>query len=168
LSLQQVLSITYLALPPDAIQILDYYHLVEKIGDWSKKAFVCQKEQSEWMEWYEGELLEEGIGEIIEDIRERSCGKEAQTEKEKLLTYLENNKNRIDYKSYREKGYLIGSGSIESANKCVIQSRLKRSGQCDMARANRWTEEGLQQIGNLRVARYSKRWDLVHQAIMAA
>jgi hypothetical protein len=146
---------------PKAIQILDYYHLVEKIGNWSKKAFVCQKEQADWMKWFEGELLEEGIGEIIEDIKERSCGKEAQIEKEKLLTYLENNKNRIDYKSYREKGYLIGSGSIESANKCLVQSRLKRGGQ-------RWTEEGLRQVGNLRVARFSNRWNLVHQAILAA
>jgi hypothetical protein len=42
-----------------------------------------------------------------------------------------------------EKGFLIGSGAIESAHRHVLQQRLKLSGQ-------RWTKPGRQQIANLR------------------
>ncbi|MFT7377422.1 MAG: hypothetical protein ACJAUR_000969 [Ulvibacter sp.] len=81
--------------------------------------------------------------------------------KQQLLTYLENNKHRMNYRTYQEKGLLIGSGSIESANKQIIQARLKKSGQ-------RWTPKGLQQVANLRVAYHSRRWELVKNAIKKA
>jgi hypothetical protein len=61
-----------------------------------------------------------------------------------LVTYLQNNKNRINYGHYKEQGLLFGSGAIESANRDIIQKRMKLSGQ-------RWTLSGAQQMLNLRV-----------------
>jgi hypothetical protein len=46
-----------------------------------------------------------------------------------LYEYINYNKTRIDYKEYRRKGFFVGSGVAESANKVVMQSRIKRSGQ---------------------------------------
>jgi hypothetical protein len=51
----------------------------------------------------------------------------------------------MQYKTFQEKGLLIGSGAIEAAHRTVIQQRLKLSGQ-------RWTKIGAQQIVNLRIA----------------
>jgi len=46
----------------------------------------------------------------------------------KLIGYLQNNQERIHYKGDRIGGYPIGSGGIESANKFICHTRLKRSG----------------------------------------
>ena len=57
---------------------------------------------------------------------------------------MRNNKNRTNYGLYKEKGLLYGSGAIESANRDIIQKRMKLSGQ-------RWTLSGAKQMLNLRV-----------------
>jgi hypothetical protein len=46
-----------------------------------------------------------------------------------LLRYLVNNRNRIDYPRFRALGLPVGSGVIESAQKHVLQVRMKRAGQ---------------------------------------
>jgi hypothetical protein len=84
--------------------------------------------------------------------------KNKEREKEKLLQYLANNKKRINYGKFQKMGLLIGSGAIESAQRDVIQKRLKLSGQ-------RWTIKGAQQIANLRVAKKSDRWEKVLKCI---
>jgi hypothetical protein len=42
-----------------------------------------------------------------------------------IKTYIENNIDKINYKKYKKKGYYIGSGQIESANKIIVQRRFK-------------------------------------------
>lgn len=75
-----------------------------------------------------------------------------------LLTYHENNRSRMNYKTYRDHGLLIGSGPVEAAHRHVIQARLKRSGQ-------RWTLKGAQQVANLRTAQCSGQWEIVKNLI---
>ncbi len=67
----------------------------------------------------------------------------------------------IDYKTYKEKGYYIGSGAIESANKTVIQQRMKQSGM-------RWSLNGAQYIAALRANHESNNWDEVIEEIYAS
>ncbi|MDR1084576.1 MAG: hypothetical protein LBP22_06860 [Deltaproteobacteria bacterium] len=45
-----------------------------------------------------------------------------------LLGYLKHHSDHIDYAAYIKKVYFIGSGATESANKSVVQSRLKQPG----------------------------------------
>jgi hypothetical protein len=70
------------------------------------------------------------------------------------MAYLEANRSRMQYGSFRNRGLLIGSGPMEAAHRTVIQCRMKRSGQ-------RWTNPGAQAMLNLRVAAKSGRWQLV-------
>lgn len=56
------------------------------------------------------------------------------------------------YQTYKMKGYIIGSGAIESAHRNVVQQRLKLSGQ-------RWTIKGAQEIVNIRAYKKSNRWN---------
>ena len=60
--------------------------------------------------------------------RSRPRNKEAQEEILKLIGYLENNSHRIDYLANLKQGFPIGSGGIESANKFICHTRMKRSG----------------------------------------
>ena len=93
------------------------------------------------------------------------CRGKAREKQATLLTYYENNIKRMQYRDYLENGWMIGSGPIpayrtgrESANKTVIQHRMKLSGQ-------RWTIQGAQQVTNLRVAEKSGQWENVKQLI---
>ena len=67
----------------------------------------------------------------------------------------------MQYKDYREKGYMIGSGAIEAAHRNVVQQRLKLSGQ-------RWSIAGAHQIVNLRASKKSNQWNTVVQLIKSA
>ena len=80
---------------------------------------------------------------------------------EEMLGY-ESNVKRMQYGTFIGKGYLIGSGAIESTHRSVIQQRLKLSGP-------RWSVGGAQRIANLRACKESNQWgDLVGQIMKAA
>ena len=73
---------------------------------------------------------------------------EAAEEIRKLLGYLKENQGRVKYGRLRRKGYPIGSGGIESANKFISHVRLKRSGAW-------WYVERANEMLALRCARYN-------------
>ena len=62
---------------------------------------------------------------------------------DKSLHYLRERQEMMRYASFRAQGYPIGSGSVESANKLVVQSRMKQAGmrlraeprECDVSDA---------------------------------
>jgi len=47
---------------------------------------------------------------------------------EKALTYYAHHEKRMDYARFRQQGYLMGSGTLESACKQIAAARLKCSG----------------------------------------
>jgi hypothetical protein len=143
---------------PQSVQILDFYHGYEKICEWIVKAFTDRQEQEQWCEYARTLLLDDQIEELIEQISQVDCQKQVCKLQKTLLVYLCNNQNRMKYATFLRQGYLIGSGAIESAQRTVVQHRLKRSGQ-------RWTPEGAQQILNLRTAYLANQWGKVENNI---
>ena len=69
-----------------------------------------------------------------------------------LYNYISNNRNNIDYAAYMEAGYFVGSGKIESANRHVVQERIKRPGM-------RWTISSAQKLMSLKCKYDSGLWD---------
>jgi hypothetical protein len=61
------------------------------------------------------------------------------------------------YAAYREAGYPVGSGSVESACKVVVQERMKQAGM-------RWSRPGAQAMLALRSILLGERWDAVWAA----
>ena len=78
-----------------------------------------------------------------------------------IIRYYETHEDRMQYKSFSDKGYMIGSGPIESAHKSVIQQRMKLSGQ-------RWSIQGVQAIADLRCAYSSNNHDCIKYLIKMA
>jgi hypothetical protein len=74
------------------------------------------------------------------------------------LNYLKERQSMISYATFRQQGYPIGSGSVESANKLVVESRMKGSGM-------RWSEEHVDPMLALRNAACSNRWRQVWKQI---
>lgn len=147
---------------PESTQILDFYHCKEHVCQFAKEYYNNKAEQDKFIDGIMDALLNNKVEGALEKIQKLTTNtKDKQKHKEKLLTYLTNNKKRIDYGRFIKNGLLIGSGPIEAANRDVIQKRLKLSGQ-------RWTISGAQQIANLRVSEKSNCWSKVVSLIIDA
>lgn len=147
---------------PKMVQILDYFHAVEKLSDYVKEQIPDAEKRKQWMDKQEKLLLDNGASTVLKAIGQQQGRTEAAEKQRKAaISYYENNLKRMQYKTYRELGYMIGSGPIESAHRDVVQQRLKLSGQ-------RWTIKGAQRIVNLRAYQKSSRWDEVVEIIKMA
>jgi hypothetical protein len=147
---------------PEAIQILDYFHLIEKIGCWAALVFKEETPRKDWLALCEKWLLNNEALEVELMVKSIACQGDKKKKQDQLLTYLTHNKDRIKYKTYLEQGLFIGSGAMESANREIVQKRMKLSGQ-------RWTGDGAQQVVNIRVTFKNNQWDkLIQQILIAA
>jgi hypothetical protein len=115
---------------PTALQILDFFHGMEHVGDLVnvlevKDSPAAKKQLTRWKK----RLLRDGVGEIIAQATARlpksgARRKAAQGE----IAYLEFNAQRMRYGTFRKQGYFIGSGVIEAGCKSVVGQRCKLSG----------------------------------------
>lgn len=146
---------------PDSIQILDWYHLIEKISQFALTVFPNRAQAVQWIEQQEQLLWEDQFLQCIDNIEELKLKTTNDQLRRKLLVYMNNNQKRMRYKTFRQQGLSIGSGPIESANRQVIQKRLKLSGQ-------RWTKDGAQQVANLRTVFMGKQATKIKQIVRKA
>lgn len=138
---------------PFATHILDYFHVCEKLGE------VAPKDGGAWLDKQKSLLLESKPDSVIRALKKLQ--KEGVAGVDKVIAYFEAHKEKMNYKYYREQGWMIGSGPIESAHRTVLQVRMKRSGQ-------RWAESGCDNLIKLRVLYKNKRSDLVRNALKRA
>lgn len=147
---------------PNATDILDFYHASEYLHEFSKVLFSKKTQEIDRAKWTDKQilrLLNDNIESVIEEIEQMVLnGKVRIAIQQKIITYYSKNKNRMRYKTYRDKGLLIGSGPIESAHRFVLQKRMKQSGQ-------KWTKKGGQAVANLRVFHLNNQWDKVIRLI---
>jgi hypothetical protein len=143
----------------DFKKIIDYFHTCEHLSNAAEAVFG--KGSLEGEEWYESKkalLLEEydGADRVYRSLLYfRDHYKYAKERREALsreVVFFRNNKDRMEYKHFREQGLPIGSGVIEAACKSIVKCRFCRSGM-------RWTREGGQTILTLRTMLKSGRWE---------
>jgi hypothetical protein len=104
---------------PDAIQILDWYHAVEYLTPIAQALYKDEDQQTEWLETMKEHLWSSRTQTVID-----SClplAKQAATAEPaaKAATYFQNNLARMDYAHFRQQGYFIGSGTVESGCKQI-------------------------------------------------
>ena len=142
-----------------ATQILDVYHALEHLSRAAEAIFG--KSSTKGRRWYQRHrhrLLHEddGVGASIRSLRYHlralRPGSERAEVVRRVIQHFGSNTHRMRYATFRARGLPIGSGPVEAACKTVVGSRLKRSGM-------RWSQEGGQNILNLRTAVKSNRWD---------
>lgn len=146
---------------PGAIQILDWYHVVDHLWATAHKLWgETQKQKSEkWVEPLKELLWEGKTIEVLDRIREQALKRKTnQTPLWELHTYLVNNKDFMRYPEYRSKGYYIGSGAIESANKYVVANRMKMAGM-------RWSIQKANSLIWLRCKYFEDQWDSTWEQI---
>ena len=134
---------------PEAVQILDLYHLKENIYSYAKYKFTGnEKEYVPWAEIFIDKIEKGKAEEALQLLPEEE---KLPANVTNLRTYINNNIDKIDYPKYKEKGYFVGSGAIESANKVILHRRLKQAGM-------RWSVSGAQYVLSLRAKVESRRW----------
>ena len=134
--------------------ILDFWHAAEHVHDFAK---VWDPGKAELGEEWCRKMKKEGGQAMLETIRALPTeGKDAavQESHRELKVYLENQQHRMDYPTYKQKGWQIGSGSVESACKGVVGQRLKGPGM-------RWGLAGSDAVCHLRALLCSadNHWD---------
>lgn len=129
---------------PEAVIILDFYHAVERIGEFASMVFSSAQNRSAWVENRKEELAAGQVDKVIMAIRSKAVVRRKAIIDKSLtvIGYLEKNKYRMKYNEYRAHGYCIGSGAIESAISTVLQQRCKLVGQ-------RWTQR-VEAVLNIR------------------
>lgn len=142
---------------PNAVHILDLCHLKENVGKFAMYKYNNAPEYHAWADEI-CDMLEEGKWKKVLKIIEEYKDKKTPAGVVNLYTYIYNNRDSIDYPSYRERGYFVGSGAIESSNKTVMQERLKLSGM-------RWNVDSAQGIVSLRARSESGHWNEVEELV---
>jgi hypothetical protein len=138
---------------PQATQIVDWYHASQYLTPIAEAAFGAGTPQAQhWLTQTRQDLWEGRIQEVLRACR--TCLRPAASRPfaEKAITYYTHNEKRMNYARFRQQGYLIGSGTIESACKQIAAARLKCSGA-------RWTLPGVIATAKARAAWLSNTWD---------
>lgn len=113
---------------PNCVKILDFFHLSEYVWEVAKEGFLDNiDKQNIWVSTQLLKLKESKHNEL-EFLSFDNKTEKLNDKIKALKTYLKNHLDMIDYKTYLEKGYMIGSGVVESSNKKVVTQRLKQSG----------------------------------------
>ena len=134
----------------DVVHILDFSHLKENIYKFASY-FVRGKVQKQvWPEQMTQLIYEGKIDEALEKAAPYKDCKRAGIPN--IYGYISNNRDCMNYPSYIDAGYFIGSGVIESGNKTVMQERLKLPGM-------RWEVDSAQKVLALKCKYDSGQWD---------
>lgn len=134
---------------PDAIRILDFPHAVEYLARASHEAHgTGTAATSEWIATQAHALKHTGPDTVLAALRALPPGEQRDT----ALGYLEPRLAQLQYPTFRAAGYPIGSGIVESANKVVVQDRLKGSGM-------HWAPASVDPMLALRTVACADRWD---------
>ena len=149
----------------DSVQILDFYHALEKLGSYAQLAYKDVDERRQWLNTQKQRLKADEVEKVLDELKETAAKTIETTDLGKALKdvirYYQSNIERMKYGTFLKSGYLIGSGAIESAHRNVVQQRLKLSGQ-------RWSIDGAQRIANLRAYKKSNRWESLIKSIKKA
>jgi hypothetical protein len=139
---------------PEAIQIVDWFHATEYIAPVAKAAFKDEKRQHTWITQVRTDLWEGDLDAVIAAFNRFTDHPKAADVAQKAVTYFTNNRHRMDYPTYRAKGYQIGSGTIESGCKQIVTQRLKVAGAI-------WEQSNAVKTAKARAAFLSDQWDVI-------
>ena len=113
---------------PDAVQIVDWYHACSYLTEIANAAYADEDSAQDWLEKMKTLLWKGRIDTVLAACWEHQEHPQTREFATKAISYYTNNRERLDYPSYREKNYFCGSGTVESACKQIVTARLKKSG----------------------------------------
>jgi hypothetical protein len=132
---------------PDAVQVLDWPHVVEHLTDCGK-TLLGERDAllATWVKTTTTLVWHGRADVLLVELRALLDMPDVENKPVlDLIRYIENNLDRIDYPRFRALGLPAGSGIAESAHKHVLQVRMKRAGQ-------HWSPSRCRRMARLRAA----------------
>lgn len=151
---------------PDATRILDFPHPLEHLTLAAQTTFGAGTLAAQtWWRQQAHDLKQEGPAPVLAALRllpvETAADPVAAAKtRRETLGYLEARLDELRYPQFLAQGLPIGDGAVESANKLVVEARLKGSGM-------RWERINVNPMVALCNALCSKRWVEAWMAISA-
>jgi hypothetical protein len=130
---------------PLAVKIIDFRHVCEYLAKLAKQLRPAPAADRLLAGWCHT-LKHAGGTTLLKALRRLDRKKmtaEAQVEHDKVLNYIGNHAQRMDYPEYLRNGWQIATGAVESACKTVVNQRLCLGGM-------RWGEDGSDAVAHLR------------------
>lgn len=139
---------------PLSVRTVDWYHASEYLHDTAKLLYPAVPSASKrWYNQAETMLFQGQAQSIVDSVIDKIDAK-PELDVDELTsnnTYFRNNHKRMQYMEFREDGFLIGSGVVESGVK-QFKARFTGPGM-------RWTREGFQRLSPVRAAVLSDNFD---------
>ena len=136
---------------PQAVQIVDWFHAVEHLTEVAREIPGEHSAQAWWGE-VRGLLWAGEVQEVIRRCESLANDSQGGQEARRAAQYFRKHEKRMAYKEFREKGYQIGSGTVESECKQMGIGRMKVPGAT-------WSTEGARRTAKARAAWLSGQWD---------
>jgi len=139
---------------PEAVQIVDWFHATEYMAPVATAALATEAQQQAWIKQVRTDLWDGDLDAVIAAVERFTDHYRATEAATKAVTYFTNNRHRMDYPTYRAKGYQIGSGTIESGCKQIVGQRLKVAGAI-------WDLDNCIKTAKARAALLSRQWSTI-------
>src|SRR5713101_7474437 len=144
----------------DAVRILDFAHAAEYINEIGQAVRAAGgRLPAGWLEGVLHRLKHQGPHRVLTHLSWLAARYPNPTMQEKLA-YLQKREAHMQYPTYQQAGWPIGSGSVESANKVVVEARLKGAGM-------RWERQNVNPMLVLRNAVCNRQWNETWAAAVA-
>jgi hypothetical protein len=135
----------------DAVRILDFAHASSYVSELGEAIQAAGRTlHPRWMRSVLHRLKHDGPTRVLLYLQ-RLCERYPSPLAREKLRYLQKRETMMQYPTYQRKGWPIGSGVVESANKGVVQARLKGPGM-------QWKLENVNGMLALRTAECNDRW----------
>ena len=135
---------------PNAIQIIDRFHVKQNLSDVAKALYPNQSAAATaWAKLRHDQLDDGRLSAILGALRPHM---NACDEARKCYHYIRRNRQRMRYPRFRREGLRTSSGVVEAGCKVVAGTRLKRAGM-------HWTVRGANAIIALRCSILSGRFE---------
>ena len=131
---------------PDARQVVDWFHAAQHLAEAAHSLYPDEQDtqaRAIWMKTYKDHLYMGRIHKVCAALHRRS--------RPDLAAYFDRHQRRMQYLEFREEGWPIGSGTVESAVK-QFKHRLSGAGM-------RWNTPNLRRMLTIRAAALSNTFD---------
>jgi hypothetical protein len=148
---------------PQAVFIVDWTHAEERLWNVSKAVFGETSPQAKgWAETYVDHLWHGRVEEVLEALQRLDRAQPSPPDDiRQAIGYFETRLSKMDYARFRQEGYPIGSGTVESGINTLVHHRMKRQGRG-------WKRENGQAMLAALSELHSQRFDYMWKAVLSA
>jgi hypothetical protein len=138
---------------PAAVQVVDLWHVLERLWTVAEAKFGGRTSAAaqRWVAQMRSHLEHNLVGTLIAELERWEPRRKAHRQlRQEQLTFFQGNRERMQYQTYLARGYMVGSGAIESRCKQLVQRRLHEGGM-------HWREPTAEAVLAIRACLHSTR-----------